>query len=83
MAAALAGSGYAPLSEILLRIKGTDGDLNRSFFAESVDPDQHTSPTAAPSFGLGRFQRLILCRRIYTQISSTMLITPRRPSKNS
>ena len=53
------------------------------FSQKAVDRDQHTSPRTAPSFDRGRFQRLILCLRTYTQIPSAMLITLRRRSKNS
>ena len=61
----------------------TDGILTEVFSQKAVDRVQHTSPRAAPSSGRGRFQHLILSRHTYTQISSAMLITPRRPSKNS
>ena len=75
--------GLRPFMYKLVPMKVTDGILTEGFSQKAIDRVQHTSPRAAPSFGRGRFQHPILCRHTYTQISSAMLITPRRPSKNS
>ena len=84
MVATLAGSGPTPLLVSLCPMKVTDGDLKWSFFAESCRSCSAHFSKSCTKFRLWLMSvSSVVLLHPYREISLAMLITLRRPSKNS